>query len=83
MNPIGNKYKSWAPYIDVKRAILKDRLYIGYDKLDGSPCHDCIISAMCTRSFVDKTACKSLQTFSTKITMKELKLNIKEGVMEK
>lgn len=39
-------------------------------KKEESPCHDCVVDAVCTRSFVNGSACKEFEVFIKQIMIK-------------
>lgn len=43
--------------------MIKNRKISPLSQREGSPCNDCIIKMICTRSFVLRTACDRLQDF--------------------
>jgi hypothetical protein len=39
-------------------------------KKEESPCHNCVVGAVCTRSFVDGSACKDFEVFIKHLMIK-------------
>lgn len=59
--------------IVVRGGLMIKTLYEYASKDENSPCHDCIVFAICTKSFLDNTMCDKLKKYLFDKLMEERK----------